>query len=83
MKTFQLMYQLGSYYCKTDFGEARVISFLGERTKGWRDIYFGFHLWKHADTKNVGSKLKIRNLEVSCRSQYASPNNRDVAIGGN
>ena len=57
--------------------EARVISFLGVRADGRIYIHdFGILIWKHVGTQKISSQSS--KLRVSCRSLYASPDDRNA-----
>ena len=62
-----------SYYSKTDIDEARVISFLRERTDGQTRFWNPRRETFFVETKNFNSKLM-----VSCRFLNASPEDGDA-----
>ena len=62
----------------TDIDNARVISFLGLWTdrQTARRNYFGILTWKHVGTQKISTQCS--KLGGSCRSQYASPDDKDA-----
>ena len=78
LKTFPLMYQIGTIVGLTDIDEVMATSFLGVRTNRHG---FGIVIWKHVSSAHKKFHLKAQNyfkLVVSRQSLYASPEGGDA-----